>query len=160
MTSLVDLRASVVSADEAIAHVTHEGAGGVAVFIGVVRATNEGRPVVLLEYEAYAPMARAELARIAEEIATEVVGVRLAALHRTGPLRVGETAVVCAASAVHRDEAFRACRLLIDRIKHRVPIWKREHGPEGAYWVGWTDARCGSGHAHPGDAVTPPPPEE
>jgi molybdopterin synthase catalytic subunit len=68
--------------------------------------------------------------------------LRLAVQHRTGALVVGDVAVVCAASAPHRDEAYRACRALIDRIKSRVPIWKREHGPDGAYWVGWHDARC------------------
>jgi molybdopterin synthase catalytic subunit len=77
-------------------------------------------------------------------------------LHRTGTLSVGDVAVVCAASAPHRGEAYRACRALIDRVKARVPIWKREHGPDGAYWVGWQDARCGgdsddeAGHGHAG----------
>ncbi|MCL2449888.1 MAG: molybdenum cofactor biosynthesis protein MoaE [Polyangiaceae bacterium] len=148
--ALVDAPPSV---DEAIASVSHPGAGAVSVFVGVVRDRNEGRPVVLLEYEAYASMAEAEMRRIAEEIAGEIPGVRLAALHRRGRLAAGEVAVVCAASAMHRGEAFRACRALIDRIKERVPIWKREHGPDGAYWVGWEDARCGetehdSGEAH------------
>jgi len=74
--------------------------------------------------------------------------VRLAAFHRVGSLGVGEVAVVCAASAPHRDEAFRACRLMIDRLKERVPIWKREHGPDGPHWVGWQDARCAPDHHH------------
>jgi molybdopterin synthase catalytic subunit len=69
-------------------------------------------------------------------------------LHRVGRLSVGDLAVVCAASAPHRDEAFRACRLLIDRIKERVPIWKCEHGPDGPYWVGFRDARCTGHHNH------------
>jgi molybdopterin synthase catalytic subunit len=93
-------------------------------------------------------MARAEMKRIAEEIEREVPGVRVAALHRIGDLRIGDAAVVCAASAPHRGEAFHACRLLIDRIKARVPIWKREYGPDGAAWVGWVDARCEPGHDH------------
>jgi molybdopterin synthase catalytic subunit len=146
--ALVDTPPSI---DEAIASVSHPGAGAVSVFVGVVRDRNEGRPVVLLEYEAYASMAEAEMRRIAEEIAGEIPGARVAALHRRGRLSVGEVAVVCAASTPHRAEAFRACRTLIDRIKARVPIWKREHGPDGAYWVGWEDARCGddeAGHAH------------
>ena len=62
-----------------------------------------------------------------------------------GRSSVGDVAVVCAASAPHRGEAYQACRALIDRVKARVPIWKREHGPEGAYWVGWEDARCDDG---------------
>ena len=149
MEPLVALTNEDVSVDAAIAHVRHAGAGGISAFIGVVRDANDGRPVVKLEYEAYATMAVAEMKRIAEEIAREIEGVRLAVVHRTGTLGVGDVAVVCVASAPHRGEAFAACRLLIDRIKARVPIWKREHGPEGAYWVGWQDARChAEGHEH------------
>jgi molybdopterin synthase catalytic subunit len=148
---LIALRSEPPSVDEAIAHVQHAGAGAVCVFLGTVRDRNEGRPVVKLEYEAYASMALAEMQRIVEEIAAEMPGVRLAVVHRTGALAVGDVAVVCAASAPHRGEAYSACRALIDRVKARVPIWKREHGPEGAYWVGWQDARCdeaGHGHDH------------
>jgi molybdopterin synthase catalytic subunit len=143
----VALRDSPLSVDEALAHVRHPGAGALCVFLGTVRNSSEGRAVVRLDYEAYASMAIVEMKRIAEEIDAEIAGVRLAVMHRTGTLAVGETAVVCAASAAHRDEAYRACRALIDRIKARVPIWKREHGPDGASWVGWQDARCGE-HGH------------
>jgi molybdopterin synthase catalytic subunit len=143
----VALRSEALSIDEALAHVRHGGAGAVCFFLGNVRDANGGRDVVKLEYEAYAPMAVAEMKRIANELGAEIPGVRLAVLHRIGSLDVGETAVICAASAPHRDEAYRACRALIDRVKARVPIWKREHGPDGAYWVGWHDARC---HGHAG----------
>lgn len=142
--SLFEIREDPISAEECVASVARGGAGGIDVFIGTVRDENDGRDVTLLEYEAYASMAEKEMQRIAEEIDQEISDVRLAVLHRVGQLRVGDIAVVCAASAPHRDEAFRACRLLIDRIKHRVPIWKREHGPAGPYWVGWQDARCES----------------
>jgi molybdopterin synthase catalytic subunit len=144
---LVALRPQELSIDEAVAHVKHGGAGAVCVFLGTVRDHNEGLPVVKLEYEAYASMALTEMTRIAEEIGAEVAGVRLAILHRVGSLGVGDIAVVCAASAPHRGEAYRACRALIDRVKARVPIWKREHGPDGAYWVGWQDARCHEAHS-------------
>jgi molybdopterin synthase catalytic subunit len=139
---LVALRSDPLLVGEAIAAVAHSGAGGISLFLGVVRDRNEGRPVASLEYEAYAPMAVAEMKRIAQELTAQIPGVRVAVLHRTGHLSLGETAVVCAASAPHRGEALLACRSLIDAIKARVPIWKREHGPEGAYWVGWKDARC------------------
>lgn len=122
--------------------VAHAGAGAVDVFVGCVRDENAGRAVTRLEYEAYATMAVHEMERIAAEIVAREPAVRLAALHRVGSLAVGEMAVVCAASAPHRDAAFHACRVLIDEIKARVPIWKREHGPSGPYWVGWQDARC------------------
>jgi molybdopterin synthase catalytic subunit len=155
--ALVAIRSEALSVDEAIAHVRHAGAGAVCVFLGTVRDHNEGRAVTKLEYEAYAPMALAEMRRIAGELALEVPGVKLAVVHRTGTLGIGDIAVVCAASAPHRGEAYRACRALIDRVKARVPIWKREHGPDGAYWVGWQDARCSAeedahgheGHGHP-----------
>lgn len=148
--SLPRIRTSALSLDELLQLVTHEGAGAVATFSGLVRNENEGRAVTLLEYEAYGSMAESELARIMVEIEEEMPGVRVAAVHRIGSLSVGDAAVLCAASAPHRSEAFVACRKLIDRIKSRLPIWKREHGPDGPYWVGWQDARCGDGehHAH------------
>jgi molybdopterin synthase catalytic subunit len=142
------IRSEALSLDEMVAAVSHPGAGGVATFVGVVRDLNDGRAVSLLEYEAYGTMAESELTRILEALPAEIPGVRVAATHRIGALHVGDAAVICAASAPHRDEAFRACRLLIDRIKAALPIWKREHGPDGPYWVGWEDARCGDGHAH------------
>ena len=140
------IRTEPLSLDEVVARVSHEGAGAVATFLGTVRDHNEGRAVTLLEYEAYGSMAESELARIAAEIEREIPGCRVAATHRVGALRVGDVAVACAASAPHRREAFRACRLLIDRIKATLPIWKREHGPDGPYWVGWEDARCAADH--------------
>lgn len=142
-----EIRDTPLSVDEALARVRHPGAGGLAVFIGVVRDHSAGREVTRLEYSAYASMAVKEMERIAAEIEAEIEGVRVAAMHRTGSLEVGDAAVVCAASAPHRAEAFRACRELIDRIKSRVPIWKKEIGPGGIEWVGWEDARCAA-HDH------------
>ena len=142
------IRTEALSIDELLRVVTRDEAGAVATFLGVVRNHNDGRPVTRLEYEAYATMAEAELARILEEVANEIPEARVAATHRVGELRVGDIAVACAASAPHRAEAFRACRKVIDEIKSRLPIWKREHGPDGPYWVGWVDARCGE-CAHP-----------
>lgn len=140
--------------EEALAHVHSPAAGGIDIFLGVVRDHSEGRAVTRLEYSAYDAMAAREMAGIATELEAELPGVRVAAIHRLGDLGVGDLAIVCAASAPHRDEAFRACRLLIDRIKSRVPIWKREHGPDGTAWVGWVDARCEPGHDHGAHAHT------
>jgi molybdopterin synthase catalytic subunit len=151
MTELGPDRVYVTSAplsvDAVLASISRPEAGGLAVFLGTVRDTNEGRAVTLLEYEVYESLAIAEMRRICEAIEDEIPGVRVAAHHRVGSLDVGDVAVVCAASAPHRGEAFRACRQLIDRVKATVPIWKREHGPDGPYWVGWVDARC-DGHEH------------
>ncbi len=126
-----------------MAAVQHDAAGAIATFIGVVRDHNDGMAIAQLEYHAYETMAAAELKRVADEIEAELAGVRVACAHRIGMLAIGDSAVMCVASSPHRAEAFKACRLLIDRIKERVPIFKREHGPDGPYWVGWQDARVG-----------------
>jgi molybdopterin synthase catalytic subunit len=142
----VELRDTPLSIDEAVSHVQHPSAGAIDVFAGIVRNHNDGRAVERLEYQAYASMARAELERIATRVEESMPGVRVAAFHRIGSLAIGELAVVCAASAPHREEAFVACRALIEAIKHDVPIWKREWGPDGVAWVGWVDARCAHDH--------------
>ncbi|MCB9595231.1 MAG: molybdopterin converting factor subunit 1 [Sandaracinaceae bacterium] len=126
-----------LSLDRVCALVRHPGAGALATFVGVVRDHSDGMDVEALEYSAYESMALKEMAAIVDEIEAEIPGVRLAAHHRIGPLVVGDDAVVCAASSPHRDEAFVAGRALIDRIKDRVPIWKREKGPGDPRWVGW-----------------------
>ena len=149
MKDRIDLRESPLSLDEVVEHVSRPGAGGIVTFVGAVRDESEGRAVTRLDYSAYEAMARREMLAIAEELEREFEGVRVSAIHRIGSLGVGDAAIVCAASAPHRGEAFHACRELIDRIKSRVPIWKREWGPDGAAWVGWVDARCAAdGHDH------------
>jgi len=135
-TLLVDIRATPLSLDEVVDAVRHPTAGGIAVFLGVVRDHADGQPVERLDYEAYDDLGRKEMRRILEGIQREHPGVRLAATHRTGSLGIGDTAVVVAASAPHRAEAFTACRLAIDRIKETVPVWKKEWAPGGrAHWV-------------------------
>lgn len=149
MSATVSIGEEPLSVDAVLAAVSRPGAGGVAVFLGAVRDDNEGRAVTRLEYEAYETMALAEMRRITDEIAARDPGLRLAVAHRLGAIAVGDLAVVCAASAPHRGEAFAACRRLIDEVKARVPIWKREWGPDGPYWVGWHDARCVHHHHGP-----------
>ncbi len=140
--TLCEIREAPLSVDDALSAVRRPDAGGIALFVGVVRDENDGQAVTLLEYEAYPSMAHKEMRAIVAELEREIPGARLAVLHRIGRLEIGDIAVVCAASAPHRTEAFAACRQLIDRIKARVPIWKREHGPAGPHWVGWQDARA------------------
>ena len=110
--------------------------GGYVAFEGWVRNANEGRTVLRLEYEAFAPLALREGARILAR-ARERFGVKHACCaHRVGSLALGELAVWVGVSAVHRGEAFDACRYIIDEIKHRVPIWKKEHYQDGdSGWV-------------------------
>lgn len=125
------------------------GAGGFCSFEGWVRNSNEGREVDGLEYEAYAELAIAEGGRIVAE-ALQRYGVSAArCVHRTGDLKIGDMAVWVGASAPHRDEAFRACRYIIDEIKHRLPIWKKEHYVTGeTSWVACTHAYREHAHEH------------
>ena len=114
--------------------------GGICVFLGVVRNENEGRPTVSIQYEAYGPMAEAEMARIVRQIEEEWPDTRVRLQHRAGRLGVGEVSVAVVATAPHRREAFEACRAAIDRIKTSVPIWKKEFHPDGS--SEWVDARA------------------
>jgi MoaE-MoaD fusion protein len=109
--------------------------GGLVTFTGIVRRNGRIPDVVRLEYEAYQSMARKVLGEIADEIEREIAGTRVAIHHRVGSLVVGEAAVMVAAAAPHRAEAFDACRAAIDRLKQRAPIWKKEIGASGAAWI-------------------------
>jgi adenylyltransferase/sulfurtransferase len=115
--------------------------GGFAAFEGWVRDHNEGHAVTRLEYEAFAELAEKEGTRIVEEAVRRFGVTRAACVHRVGSLALGEVAVWVGVSAPHRDEAFRACRFIIDEVKHRVPIWKKEHYVDGN--SGWVNCeRC------------------
>jgi molybdopterin synthase catalytic subunit len=125
-----------LSIDRCVAAVSEPGMGGIVTFIGMVRRTSRGVTVDHLEYEAYVPMATKVMLELCIEIEREIAGARLAVEHRTGRLDIGEVAVAIAAAAPHRAEAFAACRAMIDRLKDRVPIWKKEVGDDGSEWVG------------------------
>lgn len=107
-----------------------ERAGGVAVFVGASRRWTDGRETDLLTYEAYGPMAEAELSRLASEAADRWGAVRVAVLHRLGAVPPPEASVIVGVACPHRAEAFAACRWLIDTLKQDVPIWKTEHEPQ------------------------------
>lgn len=116
--------------------VADPAAGCSIVFTGTVRNHAPGRDgVTLLEYEAYAGVVESKMAEVVAEARTRWPIYRVAVSHRTGSLQVGEPAVVVAVSAAHRSECFEAARYLIDEIKARAPIWKKEHWPGGAEWV-------------------------
>jgi molybdopterin converting factor subunit 1 len=124
------------SLDRVSAAVLDADKGGLVTFTGLVRRSNLGRVVERLEYEAYPAMADRVMASLCDAIEAEIAGCRLAVEHASGRLEVGDVAVVIAAAAPHRAEAFAACRALIDRLKESVPIWKKEIGPDGAEWIG------------------------
>jgi molybdopterin synthase catalytic subunit len=125
--------------------------GGYASFEGWVRDHNEGQQVLRLEYEAFAPLALREGERIIAEACERFAVPGILCVHRVGLLEIGGLAVWVGVSAPHRDEAFRACRHVIDEVKHRVPIWKKEHYVGGD--SGWVNCeRCAAepaqAHAH------------
>jgi len=127
-------------------------AGGYASFEGWVRDHNEGRTVERLEYEAFESLAVKEGERIVAEAVAKFGVTRAACVHRVGSLAIGDLAVWVGVSSAHRGEAFAACRYIIDEVKHRVPVWKKEHYTDGD--SGWVNCeRCAAAahdheHAH------------
>jgi molybdopterin synthase catalytic subunit len=132
---LAELRDTPLSVDEVLGAVSDPAAGGVAMFVGVVRDHDHGQAVIRLGYTAH-PSAATELRRVAEKIAASFSAIAIAAVHRVGDLAVGDLAVVVAVSCPHRGEAFDACRALIDELKRSVPIWKhQQYAGGGSEWV-------------------------
>ena len=134
--ALVDLRDEPLSVDEVLDAVRHPTCGGIAVFVGVVRDHDHGEAVSALDYEAH-PSAVETMRTVCADVAAGSQAVRVAAVHRTGALHVGDLAVVVAAAAPHRGQAFDAARALIDTLKARTPIWKHQRLGDGSTeWVG------------------------
>lgn len=120
-----------------VAQVMRRSDGAYVLFEGVVRDHHEGRAVESIFYDAYRPMAEKEIGIIMRDVQAQFPDVALAVIHRLGQLVVGDSSIAIVAASPHRAEAFGACRLVIDRIKETVPIWKKERGPDGEEWVGW-----------------------
>lgn len=124
--------------------VRRPGCGGVALFLGTVRDRTGEQVTTALEYEAYPTMAEKKLAEVEAETRARWPVGEVAIVHRLGHLKVGEVSVAVAVSCPHRAEAFEACKYAIDRLKEVVPIWKKEHGPEGSSeWVHPTESGQG-----------------
>jgi molybdopterin synthase catalytic subunit len=136
MTPLIAVTEAPLDAAAIRAAALDPGAGAVVVFEGCARDSHQGRPVRQLAYEAFVPMAEAELARVREEAVARFGLLRCLIHHRLGPVPLLEAAVVVAAASAHRQEAFQAAAWIMDRIKETVPIWKREHYQDGTgNWV-------------------------
>ncbi len=141
-----EVTADPIDTAELLTRVGDPQDGAVALFLGIVRNHNDSRPVTGMDYEGYAEMAREQLAAIVGEAAVRAGSDRIAAVHRLGTLAVGEVSVAIAASTPHRAEAFDAARYVIEEIKKRLPVWKREHYLDsGAEWLGGRvpAAQCG-----------------
>ena len=119
--------------------------GGYCSFEGWVRNNNEGHNVTRLEYEAFVDLAIKEGERIVQEAIKRFAVANAACVHRVGSLAIGDVAVWVGVSSGHRDEAFKACRYIIDEVKHRVPIWKKEHYVNGD--SGWVNCERCAEHA-------------
>lgn len=131
-----DLLDAPLEVGEAYAFLTTPRAGGIAVFVGTTRQWTNGLETERLSYEAYEPMARDELQRLAVEATARWPLLRCCLLHRLGDVPTAEASVIVGVATAHRAEAFEACRWLIDALKQRVPIWKREVYADGTEaWV-------------------------
>jgi molybdopterin synthase catalytic subunit len=132
---MIVLTAAPIDVSRVLEAVEGPEEGGVVLFLGRVRNQSRGRTVVRLDYEAYAPMAAAELKALADDAQYWRGASRVAIVHRTGELQIGEIAVAIAVSARHRRQAFEACSWLIDELKQRAPIWKKEWYEDGSQWI-------------------------
>ncbi len=138
---------SAIDADAARRELLDRGAGGYVSFEGWVRDYNEGREVTRLEYEAFQPLGLKEGNRILAEAVQRFPIKHAACIHRLGSLDLSGMAVWVGVSSAHRGEAFDACRFIIDEVKHRVPIWKKEHYRSGD--SGWVNCeRCAAEPRH------------
>ena len=138
MNDWIEITAKPLSIADAERFVVDGGAGGICVFSGNTRAETEkdGRELVALDYEAYASMAEKQLRELVGAARSRWPVIKVAVLHRTGRVAVGEPSVVIAVSTGHRKEAFEACRFIIDELKKDVTIWKKEVWKEGpGTWV-------------------------
>ena len=133
---LVDIRDTPLDVGEVVAALDDAGAGGLTLFVGQVRDHDGGQQVRALDYSAH-PTAMARLEDVCRRVAEEHDVRGVAAVHRVGPLAIGDLAVVVATTAAHRGDAFAASRALIDTLKAEVPIWKHQVFEDGTEeWVG------------------------
>ena len=133
---LIAVSADMVDPADVVAAVAAPDAGAIVLFAGTVRDHSPGRSgVTHLEYETYDEQVMEKIAEVVREVRERWPVTKVAAIHRVGELAVGEISVIVAVSSPHRNDAFPAGRYLIDEIKARAPIWKKEHWPGGAEWV-------------------------
>jgi len=133
--TVVRLQTDPIRVEELIRDVRSDGDGAIAVFVGTVRDSDQGRRVLRMEYHAYDEMARVEMERLEAAVRSRHDVRSIAAVHRLGSLEVGEASVAIVVAAPHRAAAFDACRDFIDSLKRTVPVWKKEFLEDGEVWV-------------------------
>ncbi len=123
------------SIDEIVQKIKTEDIGAIVSFIGIVRGKSNGKNVNKLEFEAYKKMAILQLKNIRAETFRKFNVNQIAIVHRIGSLKVSDNILLIVVGATHRDEAFKACRHVLERLKKTLPIWKKEFTPEKSYWI-------------------------
>ena len=124
-----------IHTEDVLNKVRVETSGAIATFHGIIRKPSRGREVLYLEYASYESMAVKVLEQIGEEIYAQTDVDKVALVHRTGRLEIGETAILIAVAAPHRQAALEACSYAIERIKHILPVWKKEVWDGGEEWI-------------------------
>lgn len=135
MAEVIEIQKEDFSIDTILQDFKQKENGAIITFIGIVRGKNEGYATEQLEIQAYKEMALQQLRKIRKEAYQKFHVNQISIIHRVGTLNVSESIVLIAVGAGHRDEAFKACRFILEELKKRVPIWKKEYTTEGEYWV-------------------------
>jgi molybdopterin synthase catalytic subunit len=133
---MIEITDKPIDINKVLAATSHRGAGAVNLFIGNIRDTANNKKVVKLEYEAYEPMVIGEIQKVMNEATKQWGLLGWAMSHRIGTLEPGETAVVVAVSSKHRKESFEACQFIMNELKKKVPIFKKEIFEDGEEWIG------------------------
>jgi molybdopterin synthase catalytic subunit len=132
---MIEITETDFSVDEVVNRIQTDEIGCIVTFVGIVRNNSYGKPVERIEIQIYEEMAVKQLDAIREEAISRFAIDDVSIVHRHGSLRVSEKIMMIAVGAGHRVEAFDACRYIIDSIKKKVPIWKKEYTPDGEFWV-------------------------
>jgi len=135
VVKMIEITETDFSVDEVVNRIQTDEMGCIVTFVGIVRNNSNGKPVERIEIQVYEDMAVKQLEVIREEAISRFAIDDVSIVHRYGSLRVSEKIMIIAVGAGHRVEAFDACRYIIDSIKEKVPIWKKEYTPDGEYWV-------------------------
>ena len=132
---MVDITHEKIDVDTVLRSVEDDRTGGVVFFIGRVRNHSDGHEVIRMAYEGYDALAKTELGKIEAEVRAKWPVRQMTIIHRLGMLELGEASVLIAVACDHRVQAFEACQYTIDTLKKRIPVWKKEYGPDGESWV-------------------------
>jgi molybdopterin synthase catalytic subunit len=132
---MIEITSEDFSVDDVLRSMKEQANGAIVSFVGIVRGENEGRVVDRIEVQAYEEMARRQLEDIRRD-ALQKFGVNhIAIFHRVGVLEVSDNIVLIAVGGAHRDESFKACRFVLEELKAKAPLWKKEFTTDGSYWV-------------------------